>query len=77
MKRQEVDQIQEEAPARAPLPKLLMTIDEAAQVLSLSRSLMYDLLMSDQIISIKIGRVRRVPVSALTIYVEHQIAQVR
>lgn len=77
MKRQEVDPTQEETPIRAPLPKLLMTIDEAAQVLSLSRSLMYDLLMSDQIISIKIGRVRRVPVSALTIYVEHQIAQVR
>ena len=59
------------------IPKLLLTIEEAAQVLSLSRSLLYDLLMSEQIISIKIGRVRRVPVSALAIYVERQIAQVR
>ena len=59
------------------IPKLLLTIEEAAQVLSLSRSLLYDLLMSEQIISIKIGRVRRVPVSSLTIYVERQIAQVR
>ena len=57
------------------IPKLLLTIEEAAQVLSLSRSLMYALLMSEQVISFKIGRVRRVPVSALQAYVDRQVSQ--
>ena len=56
-------------------PKLLLTIEEAARVLSLSRSLLYDLLMSNQIVSIKIGRSRRIPVAALMAYVQKQIAQ--
>ena len=55
--------------------RLLLTVDEAAQVLSLSRSLMYALLMSEQVISFKIGRVRRVPVSALQAYVDRQVSQ--
>ena len=56
-------------------PKLLLTIEEAARALSLSRSLLYDLLMSNQIVSIKIGRSRRIPVAALMAYVQKQIAQ--
>ena len=56
-------------------PKLLLTIEEAARALSLSRSLLYDLLMSNQIVSIKIGRARRIPVAALMAYVQQQIAQ--
>ena len=55
--------------------RLLLTVDEAAQVLSLSRSLMYALLMSEQVISFKIGRVRRVHVSALQAYVDRQVSQ--
>ena len=53
--------------------KLLLTITEAAQVLSLSRSLMYDLVLTGQIASLKIGRVRRVPMSALHDYIECQL----
>jgi excisionase family DNA binding protein len=56
----------------API-KVLLTIDEAAQALSIGRTLLYDLLMRKQIASIKVGRVRRVPVAALGDYINRQL----
>jgi excisionase family DNA binding protein len=50
--------------------KLLYTIDEAAQALSLGRSLLYQLVLTGQIASIKVGRYRRIPVVSLKSYVE-------
>ena len=54
-------------------PKLLLTIVEAAQRLNLSRSLLYDLVLSGQVVSIKIGRSRRIPVSALETFIQQQM----
>ena len=51
-------------------PKLLLTIEEAAQMLSLGRTYFYDLVMRNQIASVKIGRKRRVPIVALQAYVD-------
>jgi excisionase family DNA binding protein len=51
------------------LGKLLLTADEAAQVLSVSRSLLYALLASNQIFSVKVRGSRRVPFRALEDYV--------
>jgi excisionase family DNA binding protein len=45
--------------------KLLLTVDEAAAVMSLGRTLLYRLVMRGEIISIKVGRTRRVPMWAL------------
>ena len=56
----------------APVAKLLLTVDEAAQAMSVGRSLLYDLLMRHEIFSVKVGRVRRVPVDALRAYIERQ-----
>lgn len=53
--------------------KVLLTIDEAAQALSIGRTLLYDLLMQKQIASIKVGRVRRVPLAALDEFVTRQL----
>lgn len=53
--------------------KLLLTIDEAAQALSIGRTLLYDLLMHKQLASIKVGRVRRVPVAAIDDYINRQL----
>ena len=55
--------------------KVLLTIDEAAQALSIGRTLLYDLLMRKQIASIKVGRVRRVPMAAIDAYVQRQLMQ--
>ena len=45
--------------------KLLVTISDAAALLSISRAACYQLISRGQIRSIKIGKLRRVPVSAL------------
>lgn len=54
--------------------KLLLTVEEAAQVLSVCRSVLYQLVLTKQIPSIKIGRARRVPVTALEHYILEQLA---
>jgi excisionase family DNA binding protein len=59
-----------------PTPiRVLLTVDEAAAALSLGRTYLYRLLMSKEITSVKVGRVRRVPVSALTDYVARRLAE--
>jgi excisionase family DNA binding protein len=47
------------------MEKLLFTIEEAAEVLSVSRSTVYDLVRMRLLDTVLIGRSRRVPASAL------------
>lgn len=54
---------------------LLLTISEAAGLLNLGRSLVYQLVMRGQIESIKIGRARRVPAPALERFIEEKLAE--
>lgn len=53
------------------MDRLLYRPDEAAAVLGIGRSRLYELLASGEMSSVKIGRSRRVPVEALTAYVRH------
>jgi excisionase family DNA binding protein len=53
-----------------PEPPLLLTAAQAAALLSISRTTLYELLASGAVESIHIGRSRRVPVSALHTFVE-------
>ena len=62
--------MQVEKPHQNPAPKLLLTMEEAAQMLSLGRTYFYDLVMRNQIVSVKIGRKRRIPIVALHAYVD-------
>jgi excisionase family DNA binding protein len=50
--------------------KLLLTVDEAAERLGIGRSHAYVFVMRGEIPSIKLGRSRRVPASALPEFVE-------
>jgi excisionase family DNA binding protein len=52
--------------------KLLVSVNEAAQMLSVGRSLVYKLVLSQQVQSVKIGRVRRIPVFALEAFIARQ-----
>jgi excisionase family DNA binding protein len=52
------------------MEKLLLTPEEAAEVLGLSRCMVYDLIRLRAIVSVKIGRARRIPVEAVRQYVE-------
>jgi excisionase family DNA binding protein len=55
--------------------RLLLPVDEAARRLSIGRSLLYELLAAGEIHSIHVGRLRRVPLSALTEFVNRQSDQ--
>ena len=52
--------------------RLLLPVDEAARRLSIGRSLLYELLAAGEIHSIHVGRLRRVPLSALNEFVNRQ-----
>jgi excisionase family DNA binding protein len=60
------------APSPAPI-RLLLTIPEAAASLGVSRSLVYELVQVGTIVTIKIGRSRRVPVAALEDFIAQQL----
>jgi excisionase family DNA binding protein len=49
--------------------KLLLTAIEAAEVLGVGRSTVYELIAAGQIESVRIGRSRRIPRAALVAYV--------
>ena len=49
--------------------RLLLTVEEAAEWLGVGRSLMYQLIGSGQVRSVRIGRLRRVTPDALNAYV--------
>ena len=49
--------------------RLLLTIDEAADRLGIGRTLMYALVTGGEVESVQIGRLRRVPVEALSDFV--------
>ncbi|KUP97315.1 helix-turn-helix domain-containing protein [Thermobifida halotolerans] len=56
-------------------PRLLLTVPEAARVLAISRSKLYELLASGAVRSLRIGGSRRIPVSALDDYVSGLLDQ--
>ena len=53
--------------------RLLLTIPEAARTLGVGRSFVYELLMTGEIASIKIGRSRRVLVTSLHTFISRQV----
>ena len=55
------------------LKPLLLTVDEAARLLRMSRSFVYNLVMSGEIASIKLGRSRRVPAVELERFVSERL----
>jgi len=58
--------------AQFTTPRVLLTVEEAAHALSLGRTYTYDLVMRREIASIKIGRKRLVPVTALQEFINRQ-----
>jgi excisionase family DNA binding protein len=53
--------------------RLLLTPEAGAYAIGVSRAQMYKLLTSGEIASIKIGRLRRVPVAALRRWIAEQV----
>ena len=51
-------------------PRMVLTVEEAAERLGIGRTLMYALVKSGDVESIAIGRLRRIPLDALDDFVE-------
>ncbi len=56
-----------------PVEPLLVRVEEAARMLSLSRSTIYEMLDSGELPSVRRGTARRIPVTALRAWVARQI----
>ena len=54
---------------------LLLTPVEAARRLSIARSSLYELLLRGEIVSLTIGRSRRIPIDALTDFIDRQLRE--
>jgi excisionase family DNA binding protein len=57
-----------------PETQVLLSIEEAAATMGIGRSLLYQLVMRNEVRSIKVGRMRRIPRVALYEFVERQLA---
>ncbi|MFC7381931.1 helix-turn-helix domain-containing protein [Sphaerisporangium rhizosphaerae] len=57
------------------MAKLLLTVPEAVNALSISRAQLYRLMDSGAIPYLHIGRSRRIPLSALEIYIAELLAK--
>ena len=56
-------------------PKLLLTAVEEAEQLTVSRTKIYELMAAGTLRSIRIGRLRRVPVDALKDFIDRSVDQ--
>lgn len=50
--------------------RIVLTVEEAAELLGIGRTLMYALVAAGDVESVRIGRLRRIPRDALVVYVE-------
>lgn len=50
-------------------PRVLLTVEAAAERLSISRTTMFTLIKAGAIESVKVGRLRRIPAEAITAYI--------
>lgn len=57
------------------MEKLMLSVDEAADVLGVGRSAVYDLLRLNKLASVKVGRSRRIPVAALHRFIEDAMSK--
>ncbi|MBP2340195.1 excisionase family DNA binding protein [Saccharothrix coeruleofusca] len=53
----------------ASVEYIVLTVEQAAERLNIGRTLMYSLVSSGEVESVLIGRLRRIPLDALTRYV--------
>ncbi|MEU6965566.1 helix-turn-helix domain-containing protein [Streptomyces chrestomyceticus] len=53
----------------------LLTVPEVMALLRLGRSTVYDLIRSHRLVSITVGRARRIPLSSLRDFIADQIAE--
>jgi excisionase family DNA binding protein len=58
-----------------PAPRVLLTVEDAAARLSISRTTMFALIKAREITSVRIGHLRRIPVDELDAYAQRLVAE--
>ncbi|UUV34288.1 helix-turn-helix domain-containing protein [Amycolatopsis roodepoortensis] len=58
------------SPENAKVPREMLTVEQAADRLSVSRTTMFALLRNEVVPSVLVGRYRRIPAAELATYVE-------
>ena len=53
-----------------PVDRMLLTVEEAATAIGVGRSLMYELIATGAIETVRVGRLRRIRPAALRAYVD-------
>lgn len=61
---------------RVPVNIVVYTVEEAAQVLKISRWKIFDLIRTNQLRSVKIGGLRRIPCTAIEEYITQLLKEV-
>jgi excisionase family DNA binding protein len=56
-------------------PRVLLSVEEAAEQLSVSRTRLYGLIKTGEIASVRVGRLRRVPADALPQFFARLLAE--
>lgn len=59
------------SPVASRIEKLLLTPIEAAEYLSIGRTKVYELIATGSLSSVRVGKCRRIPASALADFVDH------
>ena len=54
--------------------KVLLSLDEAADAMSVGKTMIADLVRRNELRSIKVGRTRRIPLSSIHEFVNRQLA---
>ena len=61
----------DEEPSSAP--DRLLSVDEAAAILGLGRSLLYSEIAAGRVLSVKVGRRRLIPAAAIAEYIRNEL----
>ncbi|GAA4828848.1 helix-turn-helix domain-containing protein [Saccharopolyspora rosea] len=72
---QSPEPVEAEPEVRTLPDRTLLTVEEAAQYLGIGRTKTYELVKSGEIESVRIGRLRRVPRTAIDAYADRLINQ--
>ena len=59
------------------VPRVLLTVEAAAEQLSISRTMMFALLKAGEVTSVRVGRLRRIPAVELDVYARRLVAEQR
>lgn len=54
----------------APTPRLMLTVEQAAEAIGVGRTTMFALIKTGEIQSVRIGRLRRVPADEIDAYTQ-------